>query len=189
MRLFFLFFLISFLLIEQVSAAGYFAVNNLSMRMENLHFDENLNAEFQRENAIGFGAEFGFFLTNSAALELGFMASKFKSYEIQGNTPSNYTAKVDGSFSAVTIGMRWYWYEFFNIRFGGIKKEYDPHFTSTGTPFADIEFVKEEEYGNYFGWGLGLTVSKMQIYYDQTLLPNPSGKDAISNALGLKVFF
>ncbi len=183
------FFMICIVFSSQfVFAASYFSVGNGNISLENLSFDANMQEEVVYSESSGFSLEIGHFLTNSVALEIGFLAAKFKKEKIEYSTPSAFTAEIEGGFTAATMGLRWFLYEFMNIRFGAIRREYDPNLKATGA-LDDSAGEKKLDYGNFYGAGLGATFENIQIYFDQTTIVNPNGKNGDAKLLGLRLFF
>jgi hypothetical protein len=183
--------LIGFIIITMCSSAfsaSYLGMKNGSISEEVDSFDSSGEEIKKKLPGSTFGIEVGHFLTNSVAIELGYTSVKQKQMSINESTPVAYGYETDGEMSIINLGFRWFLADSFNIRYGGIKTDYNPHLKGSGA----LSSLKNEiitSRGQYYGAGLGYTMNKLQLFFDYTVFPNEDGENSESSNIGLRLFY
>ena len=184
-----LFLLVSvFVFGHDAMASSYIAIGNTNVKFNALSFDEQAQEKSSISEGSGFSAQFGHFLSNAMALEVNYVAVSAAKDNLDQISPVNYSAEISGDYTAILIGLRWFWYEFLNVSFGGVKVNYQPTIETTGA-LANYQVKEESQYTNFYGAGLGLTFKKMQFFYDSIYIANVNNQSEVSHTMGLRLFF
>jgi hypothetical protein len=168
--------------------ASYLSLKNGTASDEVISYDSTGSEITKKLKASTFGVEVGHFLTNALAIELGYTSIKQQEIGLSETTPIAFTYETNGEMNLINLGFRWFLADFFNIRYGGIKREYNPHLKGTGI-LADLKNEVISERGQYYGVGLGYTMNQLQLFFDYTIYPNEDGENSDSSNLGLRLFY
>ena len=168
--------------------ASYLSLKNGNITQEGLSYDIDAKEVATDLAGTTFGIEVGHFLTNSLAIEFGYTNIKQEKVEVERISPTAFSYESDGEMSIINLGFRWFLADFLNIRFGGTKTEFNPHLEGTGV-LASLENEVIDDRGQYYGVGVGYTMTRLQIFLDYTIYPNEDGKNSESTNLGIRLFF
>ena len=174
--------------ISHTFSAAYISLGSSQVEYELSLFDEDLSIEQSVKKASGTCVEGGVFLTNSVAFEGSYSILKVKNIQGDITTPSSSEYTMEPSIEIYSYGLRWFMWEFFNIKLGGFKSVYDPSI-SFAPALDGVGSTTVTDNGSYHGLGLGLTLKKMQIFYDKTIFKRQSHKDSALDSLGVRIFF
>ncbi len=98
----------------------------------------------------------------------------------------NYTS--NGEMNVINVGFRWFLADFINLHFGAARTELNPHMKTSGSlDLGRNEVVQENT--KYYGVGIGMTFSRLQLFFDYTEMPNADGDQMKLNHLGVRLFF
>lgn len=169
-------------------SATYVAVSTAELRQQLSTFDQQ--SEIELKNFVGTGpkVEFGYFLTNSMAMELGYTQIKFEEFEGSLVSPSGSDYVLKPKTDIISYGLRWYVWEWLNFKVGGSRSTYDPQL-ELNPSLAGFGSTTVEETGSYYGIGLGLTFKKIQLFLDITYFPKADNENPMMSDFGLRVFF
>lgn len=168
--------------------ASYISAFTGQVSFETLHLQNTGSKDKEIINGDLYGLELGHFLSNSFTIELSHLTSQLEKFETTGSTPSNFNYESSGHYSLTTIGARWFLADYLNIKFGMMRREYDPGIKSQPS-FSDIEEEKEIVRDGYYGIGAGITFSKLQFFYDLTFISRSRFENTKLNTWGVRLFF
>lgn len=177
-----------FIAVEYAHSASYIAISNADIKQQLTVFDTNLDGVVEDFKGTGPKAEFGYFLTNAIAMELSYTQVKFEEYEGSIASPPGTVYTLKPQMDIITYGLRWYMWEWLNFKVGGSRSTYDPKLTVTPS-IAGVGSSTVEDSGSYYGFGLGLTFKKIQLFFDTTYFPKAESENPIMTDIGLRVFF
>lgn len=187
MKKFYLFFVFS-LCCNLAFSASYFGAYTGQVAFETTHLGESGDNEKEIVNGDLYGFEAGHFLSNSFAIELSHLSSQLEKVEAAGDSPSEFDYESNGQYALTTLGARWFLADYLNLKFGMMRREYDPGIK--GQPsFSNIEEEKDVVRDGYYGMGVGITFSKLQFYYDLTFISRSRFENTKLNTWGVRLFF
>lgn len=136
----------------------------------------------------GVSVNFGYFLSNAIAFEIGYSSLNFETYEREITSPSLAVYEIRPQLDILQYGIRWFLFDAINFRVGGARFDANPKLRLTN-PIANYKYDKFSETTSYYGGGVGLTFNKMQIFYDYTIFPSVEMENTKMSEIGIRVFF
>ena len=171
-----------------VSAASYIGAYTGQVAFETIHLSDSGSNDKEIIKGDLYGFEAGHFLSNSFAIELSHLTSQLERVEASGDSPSAFNYEAKGQYALTTLGARWFLADYLNIKFGMMRREYDPGIKKQ-PGFSDIEEEKEVVRDGYYGMGVGITFSKLQFFYDLTFVSRSRFENTKLNSWGVRLFF
>ncbi len=165
-------------------AASYIGLFNGNITQEFLTYSNIQKEDTETLKGNTFGLELGYFLTNSMAIEFGYTDLQFKNQDVSGDS---FTFQSDLKGSLINYGFRWYLAEYLNFRLGVNRSKIQPNYETTGD--LSVKDKEINEVSQYYGVGIGMTFTKMQVYFDWISYPNEDGENGSAYNTGLKLFF
>lgn len=168
--------------------ASFLSFSTGELTSEVASFDQNSKEVATSIKGMGTTVQFGYFLTNPMSVELSY--TQIKNEDIEGKvlSPGAGSYIIESESEVFTYGLRWFIWEFLNIRLGASKKSLKTKIHQTDVNLS-YDTTRQEENGPYYGIGLGMTFSKMQVYYDYTLFPVVGGEAMKLSEVGFRTFF
>ena len=181
-------FFLQFIILQASFGASFVAVSQAQIKRNINTFTDNFDNNEEEFEAQGPAVRIGTFITNSIAIELGYMSLKFEPIEKEIIDDLNYKLVQSGQQSFLTYGIRWYIWEFLNFTLGGSATLLEQSVTLT--PRNDeVEIESDRTPSTYYGIGLGLTFNKIQVFFDRTRFNQINSNGVDVTELGLRVFF
>ncbi len=169
---------------KSLFGASYIGLFNGNINQEFLTYTDIQKEDTENLKGNTFGLELGYFLTNSMAIEVGYTDLQFKNQEVIGDS---FTFQSDIKGSLINYGFRWYLAEYLNFRLGVNRSKIQPNYETSGS--LKVRDKEITEVSQYYGVGVGMTFSKMQVYLDWISYPNEDGENGSAYNTGLKLFF
>lgn len=169
-------------------SASYIGVKMGNMSTEQELVDNQGHLAGKSLTGDVFGIEFGHFLTNSLALEIGYEEIQYEEFSASSSSAPVFELRSNGNNKNINLGFRWFLADWLNLHLGGVRTEYDPNLkVNNGITEFENETVRDTT--QYYGVGFGFTFGRLQLFYDHTIHQNKDGEDAQLNKFGLRLFF